>query len=152
MRLFSIVSWHHFAYMIISIALLGFGASGTALVLAQRILLPRFRGVFAASTTLFAVTAIVSFAGAISVPFNPVAVVWDVRQLFWLTLIYALLVLPFFFGGGAIGLAFSRYRQEIGRLYAFDLIGAGIGALGVVGVLFLLSPTATLRVVGALGL
>ena len=29
MRLFSIVSWHHFAYMIISIALLGFGASGS---------------------------------------------------------------------------------------------------------------------------
>jgi hypothetical protein len=31
MRLFSIIGWHHFAYMIISIALLGFGVSGTAL-------------------------------------------------------------------------------------------------------------------------
>jgi len=152
MRLFSIVSWHHFAYMIISIALLGFGASGTTLALAQRKLLPHFRAVFAASAALFAVMAIASFAAAIRLPFNPLAIVWDARQLFWLTLIYALLVLPFFFGGGAIGLAFSRYRQEISRLYAFDLVGAGIGALGVVGVLFLLSPTATLRVISALGL
>ena len=28
-RAFSIGLWHHFAYMVISIALLGFGASGT---------------------------------------------------------------------------------------------------------------------------
>jgi hypothetical protein len=30
-RLFSILLWHHFAYMIISVALLGIGASGTVL-------------------------------------------------------------------------------------------------------------------------
>jgi hypothetical protein len=42
MRLFSIIWWHHFAYMIISVALLGFGASGTALALARERLLPRF--------------------------------------------------------------------------------------------------------------
>ena len=30
-RAFSIGQWHHFAYMVISIALLGFGASGTLL-------------------------------------------------------------------------------------------------------------------------
>ena len=29
MRLLSIIHWHHFAYMIISVALLGYGASGT---------------------------------------------------------------------------------------------------------------------------
>ena len=34
-RLFSITGWHHFAYMIISIALLGFGASGSILALAR---------------------------------------------------------------------------------------------------------------------
>jgi len=28
MRLFSIIQWHHFAYMIISLALLGYGVSG----------------------------------------------------------------------------------------------------------------------------
>ena len=30
-RIFAIVHWHHFAFMVISMALLGFGASGMAL-------------------------------------------------------------------------------------------------------------------------
>ena len=35
MRLFSIILWHHFAYMMISVALLGYGAAGTFVALAQ---------------------------------------------------------------------------------------------------------------------
>ena len=35
MRLMSIIQWHHFAYMIISLALLGFGASGTFLIFSK---------------------------------------------------------------------------------------------------------------------
>ena len=34
-RLFSITQWYHFAYMVISIALLGYGASGTFLALVR---------------------------------------------------------------------------------------------------------------------
>ena len=41
MRLMSIVQWHHFAYMIISLALLGFGASGSFLVLTKQWFLQR---------------------------------------------------------------------------------------------------------------
>src|SRR5688500_873799 len=151
MRLFSIIWWHHFAYMIISIALLGFGASGTALALVGMRLIRRFDLAFAACAALFAVTAVVSCAAAMRLPFNALAIIWDPRQLLWLGAIYVLVVLPFFFGGSAIGLAFSRFSQDIGRLYAFDLVGAGIGALGIVGVLFVLSPVATLRLVPATG-
>ena len=32
LRLLSIIQWHHFAYMMISVALLGYGAAGTALL------------------------------------------------------------------------------------------------------------------------
>ena len=152
MRLFSIVWWHHFAYMIISIALLGFGASGTVLALAQKRLMPRFEAAFATSAALFAATAVLSSAAAIRVPFNALAIVWDPRQLLWLGVIYLLVVLPFFFGGGAIGLALSRFSEKIGHVYAFDLVGAGLGALGVIGLLFALSPTGTLRLVAATGL
>lgn len=151
-RLFSIVSWHHFAYMVISIALLGFGASGTVLALARGRLLPRFAGVFASCAALFAVTAVGSFALAMRLPFNPLAIVLDARQMLWLGASYLLLVLPFFFGGGAIGLAFSRFPERIGPLYAFDLVGAGVGALGIVGGLFMVAPDTALRLVAALGL
>ena len=42
-RLFSIIQWYHFAYMVISIALLGYGASGTFLALARERLEARAR-------------------------------------------------------------------------------------------------------------
>ena len=51
-RLFSIVQWHHFAYMVISIALLGFGASGTFLALKSR-LVERFKPVYIINLILF---------------------------------------------------------------------------------------------------
>lgn len=151
-RLYSIVSWHHFAYMVISVALLGFGASGTALAVARCRILPHFPAAFAACAALFAVTAVAGFGVAVRLPFNPLALVWDREQLVWLALGYLLLIPPFFFGGGAIGLAVSRFPERIDRLYAVDLLGAGIGALGVVGALFLLPPAAMLRLIAALGL
>ncbi|MCA1371395.1 SAM-dependent methyltransferase [Bradyrhizobium sp. BRP14] len=150
-RLFSIIQWHHFAYMMISIALLGFGASGTFLALARRPLVERYPAAFAASAALFGITAVASFACAERLPFNALEIVWNPRQLGWLGAIYALLILPFFFGATCIGLAFSRYPDQIGRIYAFDLVGAGIGALGIVGFLFLVFPSEALRFVAALG-
>ena len=42
-RLFSIIHWHHFAYMIISIALLGYGTSGSFLTLTRTFWRPRLR-------------------------------------------------------------------------------------------------------------
>ncbi|MCY1327700.1 Polyamine aminopropyltransferase [compost metagenome] len=151
MRLFSIIQWHQFAYMIISIALLGFGASGTFVALARRPLVKGYPAAFAASAALFGITAVASFAGAERLPFNALEVVWNPGQLGWLAASYALLVLPFFFGATCIGLAFSRHPGQIGRVYAFDLVGAGVGALGIVGLLFLVFPSAALRFVAALG-
>ncbi|WP_246763251.1 SAM-dependent methyltransferase [Rhizobium sp. 007] len=151
MRLFSIIQWHHFAYMIISIALLGFGASGTFLAFARRPLVERYPAAFAASAALFGISAVASVAGAERLPFNALEIIWNPGQLGWLAASYALLVLPFFFGATCIGLAFIRHPGQIGRVYAFDLVGAGIGALGTVGLLFLVPPPAALYFVAALG-
>jgi len=40
-QILSIVQWHHFAYMVISIALLGFGAAGTVLSLTKKFFIER---------------------------------------------------------------------------------------------------------------
>jgi hypothetical protein len=151
MRIYAIVGWHHFAFMMISIALLGFGAGGTAVALAGD-RLARLPAAFPACAALFGLTSVAAVALAIRLPFNPLALVWDRTQLLWLGLGYAALLPPFFFASAALGLVFSRSPRAIGRLYAADLLGAGIGALGVVGLLSLLSPEATLRSVAALGL
>src|SRR5215470_2048750 len=70
MRLFSIIQWHHFAYMMISVALLGYGAAGAMVALAQRWLAARFTAVFVGGAILFGVFAITSFAFAQRIAFN----------------------------------------------------------------------------------
>ena len=80
MRLFSIIQWHNFAYMIISLALLGYGAAGTFIALFRERLLARFRAVFAAAAAAFGIAATAAFALAQLLPFNPLELVWDIRQ------------------------------------------------------------------------
>ena len=150
MRLFSVIQWHHFAYMIISLALLGYGASGTFLSLARERLLARFVPVYLANLLLFAVSAVAGFLIVQQLPFNPYEVLWDAEQPLWLLLIYLLLAIPFFFAANCIGLAFSRFTTEVPRLYAADLLGAAAGSIGIMGLLFLAFPDRALLTLGSL--
>jgi hypothetical protein len=124
-RLFSIIQWHHFAYMIISLALLGYGASGTFLALTRRWLKGRFVEVYIANAILFGVGTVVCFGIAQSVPFNALEILWDTRQPLWLLLIFMLLFFPFFCAANCICLAFSEFNSRLHQVYCFDLVGAG---------------------------
>ena len=151
-RLFSIVQWHHYAYMIISIALLGYGASGAFLALVGDRLRRHFGAVFGAGAALFAISAVTSFAVAERLPFNALAVIWEPRQLLFLPILYTLFALPFFGAATCIGLALAAFPDRIGRIYRYDLIGAAAGAIGLMLALFVLFPDTALRLVALLGL
>jgi hypothetical protein len=140
MRVLSIVQWHHFAYMIISLALLGYGASGTFIAVFQRHLESRFEAAFATSALLFSITMVVCFALGQRVPFNALEIVWDPQQFVYLSLIYLVFFVPFFFAACCIGLAFTCRRADISRIYFFDLLGAGLGAVVIIGTLFVFTP------------
>src|SRR6266851_2961595 len=150
-RLFSIIQWHHFAYMVISIALLGYGASGTFLAFAQHRLRRHFISVFASCAALFAVSAVAGFVVAQRLPFNALAVIWEPSQLLYLFLLYLLFTVPFACGATCVGLALATFPHEIGRIYRSDMLGAGAGALGIVAGLFALSPSQALQAVAVLG-
>lgn len=152
MRLLGIIQWHHFASMIISLALLGFGASGTFTALAQKRLLDHFHFSFAAAAVLFSITAPASFAAAQQIPFNPLEILWDSKQFLYLVAVYLILSLPFFFAATCISIRFMHSRQSIHRVYLFDLLGAGFGALGIILLLFLLDPSECLSLISPPGL
>lgn len=152
MRLFSIIQWHHFAYMIISLALLGFGASGTFVSILQKSLFRHFSGAFLLNVGLFAVSSVGCFLLAQSVPFNPDEILWDSQQSIRLLGIYLLLALPFFFAANAIAMALSYFHDRVARIYAYDLFGAGLGSLSVVALLFIAMPLQALAVIGCIGL
>ncbi|HXH01699.1 MAG TPA: SAM-dependent methyltransferase [Candidatus Competibacteraceae bacterium] len=152
MRLFSIIQWHHFAYMVISLALLGYGAAGTFLTLARGFLLGRFPLAFTGSLLLFGLSAVGGFLLAQELPFNPEELPWDPQQPLYLLALYLLLALPFFCAASAIALALARFGEAVPRVYAADLLGAGLGSLGIIALLFLAHPMTALSLVGLLAL
>lgn len=141
MRWLAIEHWHPFAVMIISLALLGHGASGTWLSLwlrrAPGRLEATFDGTFVTCALLFAVSAACAPLLAHWIPFNGLELVWDPRQLLWLSALYLLLSVPFFFAASCFGLAFARHGSRIPMLYGADLVGAGIGALAALALSYL---------------
>ncbi len=152
MRALSIVQWHHFAYMIISLALLGYGASGTLIALFRRRFKAHFEVAFSASALLFSVTMIGCFALGQRVPFNALEIVWNPRQFAYLSVLYLAFFVPFFFAATCIGLAFTCRQSQVSRIYFFDLGGAGLGAIVVIAALFALFPQDALLAVSTMPL
>ena len=155
-RLFSIIQWQQFAAMVISLALLGYGASGSFLALVRpRLLCGRSstpgRAVLIGAAS-FGPLSLGAYLLAQRLPFNALALVWEPKQLFWLFLVYTVLALPFFSVGLSIGLCLTVWPDEIPRFYQADLLGAGLGAAGVVLLLWVIEPERCLLVVAMGGL
>ncbi len=140
MRLFSIIQWHHFAYMIISLALLGYGVSGVFLALNRERFSRSFHWAIMTNLLLFSFSAPACFLLAQQIPFNPAEILWTPVQFLYLCSIYLILTLPFFFAANVIGLSFYQFKGQVSAIYAADLSGAGLGSVGVILLLFLMFP------------
>jgi len=130
-QLLSLVQWYHYASMVISVALLGFGAAGSLLSL-KRVWLLQY------SDTLLPVLMIccgLTMVIAVEIS-NSGFSRFDSYLLFtgalqWLRLLinYVLFFIPFFLGALALGIVFTKNVAEIGRFYFSNLAGSGAGAL-----------------------
>lgn len=148
-RIFSIALGYHFAFMIVSIAMLGLGASGTALSLFPRLKDPSRLTLY----VLFAGTSIsVSYLLSNPIPFDPITLSWSWTPLLYVGAYYILLSSPFFFTGLVIGTAFSSFSEETNLLYGADLLGAGMGSVGVLALLFGMAPDRAVMVISSLAL
>lgn len=152
MRLFSIIQWHHFAYMVIALALLGYGISGSLLYLLQTRVARYYQWIYPASILLFALTSLGAFLLAQSFTFNIEELFWDYHQIINLILIFLLLALPFMFTASAICMTFMVCPgKKAATVYAVDLLGAGIGAIAIIIVMYLLMPEKILTVISVAG-
>ncbi|MEA3365592.1 MAG: SAM-dependent methyltransferase, partial [Candidatus Hydrogenedentes bacterium] len=140
MRILSIAQWHHFAYMIISLAMLGFGASGALLALFRRSLEGREHVVLSWSALALSCAVPASYALSQYVPFETFELVTQRSQLVHLFALYLLLSVPFFLVSTCITCAFLLVSQSVGTLYAWNMAGSGLGALLVVGLLYIAAP------------
>ena len=151
-RIFATVHWHHLVATAISLALLGYGASGTFLALFGQRLKNHFDAAFVGGSMLFGVSSLGCVAIAQRLPFDPLALTWDANQIVYLAGTFLVLALPFFAAASCIGLALWRFPDQIPRLYGYDLIGAGLGAVALMLALALLAPADALLAVCIAGL
>lgn len=128
-RIFSFILFSNYAFMIISTAIFGFGLSGVLLAVFPKIL-ERFKieNILLFCSVMFSVTVLFSFVVIKKVPLQ-MADLKNVKNLMSLGIYYVSLIIPFTFGGFVIGALFTRFSDNIPKLYFYDLLGAGLGCL-----------------------
>ena len=132
-RLFSVVLFYHFAFLAISIALLGLGAGGVIAYL--------FRARLARLGTQL-LAAILCCANAVVIPIVlevvlhiPVSLELTWMNLLKLSGIYVASAVPFFLIGLLFSVVFAREARTISRLYGADLLGGALACLAIVPLL-----------------
>ncbi len=130
-RVFAIAQFYHFAFLSVSLALLGFGASGSALAAFPRLADggPRRWARLAEAQSIATVGA---YLVANLIPFDSFAIAVDRIQILYFGVYYLALTVPFFFGGMVVAILLQRAGDEAGlgshRVYAASLVGSGLGA------------------------
>jgi len=139
MRAMSLRFWSHFAYMAISVALLGFGAAAAALTLLRPIVLRRARMWLCGTALAFAAGIPLCAVLAAAVPVNAAFLAWDSAQALNVLYLELAMFVPFFLAGGFVGLVMMDCPERIGGHYAANLTGSGAGAIAAVAMMHFLT-------------
>jgi SAM-dependent methyltransferase len=132
-RLFSVVLFYHFAFLAISVALLGLGAGGVfAFVWKQQLNRWPSRSIAAAASALSAIAVPIVLEVILH---QPVSLRLTTANFLRLALIYICSAVPFFLTGLQFSVIFARESSRIPRLYGADLTGGAIACLAVVPLL-----------------
>ncbi len=132
-RLFSVVLFYHFAFLAISIALLGLGAGGVCAHLVKvRLARTDTRSLAARLCIINSVTVVVVLEIVLHVP---VALQVSWGNFGRLTALYLAAAAPFFLTGLLFAIVFARETRRIPRLYSADLCGGALACLAVVPLL-----------------
>jgi hypothetical protein len=128
-RFLGVAQFYHFAFLVVSLALLGLGASGT------------FLSLFPSLTNLdvslflgwvglgFSLSATLAYGGVNLIPFDSYSIAWERIQILYFFLYYFVLSLPFLVSGLGMGVALSAEKENHHQIYAANLVGSALGAL-----------------------
>lgn len=133
MRCLLISRYHHFSFLIISCALLGFGTGGVALSLKRQWFVRHAEIVFRWGVLCFALSLPVCFRAGELVPlqvyFAPNVLL---PTLAWWSLFWGIHGIPFLLAGILVGLALMSAGEKANVVYASNLAGSAAGGLGAI--------------------
>jgi SAM-dependent methyltransferase len=154
-RIFSFITFHHLTYLVISVAMLGFGAAGSYLSI-------RKNGVddedddrfLARNAGLLGITTIGAVVVVPRIHFYPGDIIayGDSSNLLSLLIIMVVTATPFFFGGVSIANIMSKSGSSVNRIYFADLFGAATGCILSLAIINFIGAVSACFVAAALGL
>lgn len=132
-RFFSITRNYHFAFLVVSLAFLGYGASGTFLAFIRKkplISLDLWRSWL---SLFYSTSIMVSFLISNALSFELIELTWTPQKILILPFLFLLLAIPFFFSGCVVSLTVSQFPEQISSIYFADLTGAAMGTVLALG-------------------
>ena len=130
-RIFSVTMWYHYSFVAISVTM--FGMTVGAILVYLR---PQWFAAAKAAQSMgiaaacFSGLIVLSFLIHLDLKFTPDVEFEESWAPLWpMAFNFGLLSLPFIASGVCVTIALTRFPQHVGRLYAVDLIGAGLGCL-----------------------
>lgn len=149
-RILGIINWGHYAYMAVSLSMLGLGFSGVLLALGSDFF-RRFRSrLILGGCFLFSISVPLCFHLSHRLPVNYLYLIWDGRQFLYLTAQFFLYGIPFLIAATTLALFFTCFKDRTGRVYAFNLAGSGTGVFTALLTMYFLPPESYLPVTGIL--
>ncbi|MFC1814546.1 hypothetical protein ACFL0M_01145 [Thermodesulfobacteriota bacterium] len=133
-RIFSISQWNHLSFMVISIALFGFAASGTFLSILDTQKRDRVKNLSSSLPvsvfiSLYTFTAIASLLILNRIPLDYFRLPLEPIQISYLLVAYLLLAIPFFFAGLVISIAYAAVPEKTAIFYFASMAGSAFGAI-----------------------
>lgn len=150
LRIYAILQWQNFFSIIISLAMLGFGISGSFLFIAKKRVEKASSKWILLCLILYPTLLFLGFIISSKLPFNPFLVGYESIELLYLLVSFICILIPFIFGASVFGILIQKYN--IHRLYAVNLIGSGAGALVIVLIQFLIHPFHSLTLITGVAL
>ncbi|MBO7127089.1 hypothetical protein J6W78_06050 [bacterium] len=150
-RIFSITMWYHYAFMAISVAMLGMSTGAVKVYLADFASKTdeELEALISKYSRLFAFSLIVSLLTLLSIPFvpRPTGIGY-----FTTALIYTVAAVPFYFEGVAVSLILAtKYIKQANRLYAADLAGAAAGSIAFFSLLSVTDAVSAIIFISSFG-
>lgn len=154
-RVLNLKAWNHVVYLVIPFAILGYGIGANIyLIFKNKFDKLDLKKLLGWSCLAISLLTVFTFSVISQLPINVedlVKALYSPTSTSMLLVAYTVYMLPFILIGFVIVLLFSRCEKECHKLYFFDLLGAGFGAitffllitiLGMVHSIYVLSLTA----------
>lgn len=128
-RIFSVTQGYHWAFLLVGLALLGSGLSGTYLMLKRDIYRTRGLEHLRVISLIYPASIILVYLGITLLPFDPYMIPWSKVQFLYFFFNLTSFLVPFFFYGLIISLSLIIFSERHFNLYCMTFVGASLGSI-----------------------